>query len=298
MPKELGQIHTVNYEITSGAPGAINEVTNVDLPAELTKQLQRNIRCGNYFKVVGVDIGIDTTGTTGGGQISGRLEYFAPTKGRCEAFRGAWESMKDMLRLQGIDWWDNAMYDFRVPMGLSTNEGFENQATLNGVGGLYLHDTSNTGTSVFDIHNQQVLPTTNDTATGDLFRSGFDTLIQDHLTGTDFVLNDTALWSGNTNEASTTREKIPFNISWTPDSTDMAVMFQWKPDPALYLAVLCGQFQLVIEELELDGGNEQGLNMRLAVHVSGWKSIMGDPLKRKSKRLTGKRKSHGRKHRK
>jgi len=72
-------------------------------------------------------------------------------------------------------------------------------------------------------------------------------------------------------------------LSWTPDSSDIATNFQWRPDPALFLAVLCGQMQVVIEEVNLDGG-AAGVNINMATMVSGWKSIMGNPDKKRSSR--------------
>jgi hypothetical protein len=53
--------------------------------------------------------------------------------------------------------------------------------------------------------------------------------------------------------------------------------------------VLAGQFQVYVEEVNLDG-TAPALNINISVHVSGWKSIMGDPSKRKS-RSSSKKKS-------
>jgi hypothetical protein len=66
MAKSLGQIHTVNYStpITYGSTTPQNLI-NIDLPGELTSQLQRQIRWGQYFKVVGIDMTLDTVGTLG-----------------------------------------------------------------------------------------------------------------------------------------------------------------------------------------------------------------------------------------
>jgi hypothetical protein len=63
---------------------------------------------------------------------------------------------------------------------------------------------------------------------------------------------------------------------------------QWRPDPALFLAVMCGQLQCVVEEVNFDGG-ATALELNIAVMVSGWKSIMGSPdRKRKSSKKTAK----------
>ena len=158
--KELGQIHTVNYrqEIPSVAEGGTfpMELINVDLPGQLTEQLQTLVRCGTYHKVVGMDMTLDTVGTTGGGQITGRIRYFAPTKGRCAAFRGAFKAMKEQMKNQGVSTVTNHLYDFRAPLNNNThqNSPFPNQATLDGTLGLALYDSANFGASIFDVHNR------------------------------------------------------------------------------------------------------------------------------------------------
>ncbi len=297
--KELGMIHTANFEVQTGGPSQITSIIgSLDVSGALTNQLQRNIRQGNYFKVVGIDIGIDTTGTLGGGQISGELRYMSPTRGRCAAYRAAFKAMAETMNLQGISMRDNALYDFRVPLttegGFAGSVGlqpFQNWATLDGSTGLAMvGDGSTPGSDVTNVHNRSVKPVFEGT-TGELFQPGFDTILQDSLSGTDFVLNDAAQFSGDIDYASPTFETIPFVLTWTPDTTDLAVKFSWQPDPALYLAVMTGQFDIYMEELNLDGSNEDGLNLRVAVHVAGWRSIMGDPDKRK-KRGRGSRRNH------
>ncbi len=291
--KELGQIHTVNYRqaIADGTTFPAN-IVNVDLPGQLTEQLQTMVRCGTYHKVVGIDMTLDTRGTTGGGQITGRIRYFAPTRGRCEAFRSAFKAMKEQMKNQGINTRTNPLYDFRAPLNNFLHESgeFPNQATLDGQSGLALRHDSRAGASIFGVHNETVRPTYTDSA-GNLYPDGFDTLLANETEGnaTDFVLNDEVPFTGNRNSASIEYEEIPFMLTWTPDSTDFAVNWNWRPDPALFLAVLSGQMSIIVEEMELDGGNDQGLNLNVAVMVSGWKSIMGDPSKRK--RSNSKKKS-------
>ncbi len=295
--KELGMIHTANFEIPTGPVGAVPGIAGTcDVSGVLTTQLQRMIRQGNFFKVVGIDIGVDTTGTSGGGQVSGELRYLAPTRGRCKAYRDAFKAMADAMKLQGISMRDNKLYDFRVPLtpagaanGAVGHAPFENQASLDGVEGLVMTDPLGLipGREVFYVHNRSNIPEYTGTA-GDQFQPGFSTILQSEATGTDFVLNDSVMYTGNDGHASTEFESIPFVCSWTPDSSDLAIMFDWQPDPALYLAVMTGQFDVYIEELELDGGNTQGLNLRIAIHVAGWKSIMGNPdKKRRSRRSNG-----------
>lgn len=284
MAKELGQIHTVNVSAQASASG---DAITVDLPGELSEQLQRNIRWGQFFKCVGIDMSLDTVGTIGGGQVTGSIRYFAPTRGRCDAVRASFKAMKDVMKIQGISMSDNKLYDFRAPM--TNTAGFRNRATLDGTNGLALSNAANPGASIFGVHNESQRPTYTGTA-GDLFTAGFDTVVQTSG-GTDFVLNDTVMFTGDSNVASEELESIPFMMSWTPDSTDLAVQFSWKPDPALYLAVLAGQFQVYVEEINLDGTpTAPALNINISVHVSGWKSIMGDPSKRK-RRSTSKKSS-------
>ncbi len=282
MPKSLGQIHTVNFrqEITGSMP---SDAILVDIPGQLTEQLQTLVRCGTYQKVVGIDMSLDTVGTTGGGQISGRIRYYAPTRGRCAAFRSAFQAMKEQMKNQGVTTISNKLYDFRAPINNNSHlsGNFDNQATLDGNQGLALFDSGKPGLSIFDVHNRNVEPTFTGAA-GDMFAPGFDTLLQSS-TGTDFVLNDRIPYSGNRDTASTKYEEIPFMMSWTPDSSDLSIDWQWRPDPALFLAVLCGQMSVIIEEMELDGGNTSGLNLNVAFMVSGWKSIMGNPDRKRSK---------------
>lgn len=283
MPKSLGQIHKVNFRQSITGTSFPADVMLMDLPGQLTSQLQTLVRCGTYQKVVGIDMSLDTVGTTGGGQISGRIRYYAPTKGRCAAFRGAFQAMKEQMKNQGVTTISNELYDFRAPINNNTHQSgsFPNQATLDGQKGLALYDGANDGLSIFTVHNNNVEPTFAGSP-GNMFAPGFDTLLQGS-TGTDFVLNDAVPYSGNRDTASVEYEEIPFMLSWTPDSSDLSIGWQWRPDPALFLAVLCGQMSLIIEEMELDGGNTSGLNLNVAVMISGWKSIMGDPDRKKSR---------------
>jgi len=299
MAKELGMIHTANFEIPTGPLGALpGTIGTCDVSGVLTTQLQRMVRQGNFFKVVGIDISCDTTGTTGGGQVTGELRYLAPTRGRCAAYRAAFKAMADVMKLQGITMRENALYDFRVPLTVegaangSIIDGsqipFSNQATLDGLQGLVMTDPTgitSVGTQILKVHNRSVQPEYTGTA-GDQFGPGFDTILQNATSGTDFVLNDRVMYTGNEHHASEEFESIPFMLSWTPDNTDIAVQFDWQPDPALFLAVMTGQFDVRVEEAEFDSGNTQGLNLRIAIHVAGWKSIMGNPdtKRRRSRR--------------
>ncbi len=285
--KELGQIHMVNYsqDVTTSDTYPRNLI-NVDLPGQLTQQLQTMVRAGTYHKVVGLDMTIDTVGTLGGGQLTGFIRYYAPTRGRCAAFRGAFKAMKEQMSNQGVTTRTNPLYDFRAPLNEFSHASgvFPNRATLDGNQGLALYNSTTPGASIFDVHNRSVQPQFTGSA-ADLFPDGFDTLLanKDEGNNTDFVLNDEIPFTGNRDAASLEYEEIPFMLTWTPDSTDLAISWQWRPDPALYLAVLSGQMSIVIEELNVDGG-ASAITLNVAVMVSGWKSIMGDPSKKRSSR--------------
>jgi len=280
MPKSLGMIHTVN---TTHVISTSGQKSNIDLSGELTNQLNRMVRAGNYYKLVGIDMSLDAVGALGGGQISGYLRYYAPTKGRCAAFREAFQAMKNVMQMQGVNTWTNPLYDFRAPLNddAVVSGVFPNQATLDGDVGLTLNDSS-TPSSIFGVYNEGVRPVYTSSA-DNLFGPGFKTVLSDlQTTPTDFVRNDAKPFTGNSDSAETEYERIPFMISYTPDTSDMAVSVQWRPDPALFVAILCGQLQIVVEELNKDG-TAPGVNLNVACHVAGWKSIMGNPDKKRSK---------------
>lgn len=282
MAKSLGQIHNVNFR--AGTFSAVNEKYNLDLPGQLTDQLQRMVRAGTFHKVVGIDLTAEFPGlTTQGASVSGMIRYYAPTRGRCEAYRSAFKSMAEVMKTQGISMRDNAMYDFRAPLNAETAlNTFDNQATLDGTNGLALYNTAVTGASIFGVHNEGVQPTST-TAAGSVFTSGFDTILQGSG-GTDFVLNDTLPFTGNHMNASEEYEEIPFTLAFIPSeigSAGQTVKFEFRPDPALYIAVMCGQMQIVIDELNLV--NSSGVVLEVSVQVAGWKSIMGNPDKKRRK---------------
>ena len=296
MAKSLGQIHTLTQQYTILQGTADPLVAGVfDIPKKLTEQLQRMVRQGNFFKVVGIDMKVNEYGGVedAGGQISGYLRYWAPTRQRCAAYRNAWDACKTAMRLQGIDNPAvNKQYDFRVAFSDSSAYALTNQANLSGddENGLVMQNNNGNvpdSSNILKVYNQAVQPV-EAAAAGDLFQSGFNTMgVQDNPT--DFVLNDGTTWEGNEDYASMEWEYIPFQLSYSPGSTDVTTTLQWRPDPALYLAVMLGQFEVYIDEYDLDD-SATGLKLTMAVHVSGWKSIMGNPDK--------KRKSHGRRRRK
>jgi len=300
MPKTLGQIHTTNHPVTF--LGALEGSTpfvasNIDVSGELTSQLQRMVRAGNFFKTVGIDITIGLNHDQDQAMsVSGELRYYAPTMGRCEAFRSAFKAMADQMTIQGISMRDNPLYDFRAPLNPSPPAdlvSFQNQATLDGTNGLSLNDPNNSGQGIFNVHNDGVRPVYQGS---DVFSQGFKTLL-DPAGGTDFVLNDVAPYTGNANIASLDYETIPFQLSFSTTTDEQSTAtFQFRPDPALYVAVMCGQFQVVVNDMEVKAIIAlEEVTLNIAVMTSGWKSIMGNPDKKKRSRTKTKTKSSSKK---
>ena len=290
--KELGQIHTSNFYIRGNG----TQIKDLDLSGELSKQLQRLIRQGNFFKVVGIDMTVSEYGGNDGGvSVNGFLRYYTPTRGRCAAYRHAFKAMRTAMELQGINMRDNAQYDFRVMFDASSTggTGLINLATLTGTEPLALvesADPSGTRQGIFDVYNKSVEPA----QTTASFDAGYNTYnMADNTGGTpiDFVLNDDVLWSGSEDYADRDWEVIPFQLSYSPTDDDTAFTLQWRPDPALYLAVMTGLFQVNIEEIDFNG-DADAYELAIAVHTSGWKSIMGNPDKKKRSSRGRRRKSN------
>ncbi len=298
MPKELGMIHTVNDSFP--IPGLADTLTPYDVgifdtAGLLTEQLQRMVRQGNFFKVVGIDISLSMNSQAGhSGVLSGTLRYYNPTRGRCSAFRGAFKAMAEQMANQGISMRENQMYDFRpaITNQLPTaNPNFgkmviKNQATLDGSEGLCLNHQDEAGASVFGVHNASVQPQYLGNTT-ELFDEGFNTLLASGGSRTDFVLNEAIPYSGNADFASLDYEEIPWQlaISGTADERATAT-FQFRPDPALYIAVMTGQFVVRVEDYVADTGISPSdlVAINIAVQCAGWKSIMGNPDKGSNKR--------------
>ncbi len=285
--KELGQIHTSNFFVRGNG----TQVKDLDLSGELSQQLQRLIRQGNFFKIVGIDMTISEYGGNDGGvSINGFLRYFSPTRGRCAAYRSAFKAMRNAMELQGINMRDNAQYDFRVMFDASSTggTGLTNLASLDGADPLALVESADpTGTrqGILDVYNKSVQPA----QTSATFDAGFNTMgVQ--TTPTDFVLNDGVLWSGNEEYADVEWETIPFQLSYSPTDDDTAFTLEWRPDPALYLAVMTGLFQVNVEEIDFNG-DADAYELSIAIHTSGWKSIMGNPDKKKRSSRGRRRKS-------
>lgn len=295
MPKSLGMIHTVNYSLgDTGGVGLIEgQEYLVDLPGQLTTQLQRMVRACGYFKVVGIDMNLaPVTGVAPLEPITlaGKISYYAPTRGRCEALKNAYQAVRNAMEVQGIKPWANRQYDFRVPMGITSGyvngAAFLNAATFDGTNSLTL-DTSAADVSdeIFTVYNRGIQP--QQTAAVD-FTTGFGIPGQPGVAPTDFVLNEGEYYEGSLiHTAETEKEFLPFVLGYgmdTATNTATVVDFEWRPDPALYLAVLTGQLEIEIKSLSIPLVNYR---INTAVHVSGWKSVLGS--KKKGRRHKGRR---------
>ncbi len=283
--KELGQIHTLNFEIQ----GSTSQTHDLDISGALTAQLQRLVRQGHFFKCVGIDLAVsEFGGNEGGVTMNGTLRYYAPTRGRCQAYRSAFAAMRNAMTLQGINMRDNEQYDFRVSFNGEAGNALVNQASLDGTNPLILYDRTGGLTStkgVFNVHNRGVQP--NQKSAAPDFGAGFNTMgVQG--SPTDFVLNDGIIWTGNEDWADEDFEEIPFQLAFTPTSNDTAFIMNWRPDPALYLAIMTGLIQVDIDEVDLEGDATDYV-LEIAVHISGWKSIMGNPDKKKKRSSRGRR---------
>lgn len=278
--KELGMLHSVDFshDLANGD----SEVYLHDLSGQLTEQLQRMVRQGNFFKIAGIDIGLrpKLSSSATSGTVTGYLRYYAPTKGRCAAYRGAFKAMAEAMKVTGINMRDNKFYDFRVPIDGDTHYAnvtpFANCASFDGLTQLTLKDAAPNG--VFAVHNSSVQPIQNSAT----FSEGYP--VFGNLAN-DFVLNvDQQGFQGNEMIADDEMEVIPFQLSIDTTSTqadNSTLSWQWRPDPALYLAVMTGQFELVIQETVATAGE---LTIMTSYSVAGWKSIMGNPDTKKNRR--------------
>ena len=297
MAKSLGQIHTTkfNYE------GSVNDTTDnnaflCDNSAKLSNQFNRNVRMMNSYKWVGADLvlqlpeninplGGESTEVT----VKGRMRFFQPTLGRCSALRDAYKQFKEMAKSQGVDPTQNKLFDFRVlPRSVANytlNPVFDpiyNVTTLNGTDPLSMTD-GGAGTTVFDTHNENVRPRASNVVAG-TFSSGLTTWQSG--TQTDFVLQEGLIQSGNTDEADVQMEEIPFVLTF--DGIDKRTYsLQWRPDPALYVSVLGGFVEIVMDEIKADGATGgivlDGFEMDVSMHWAGWKSIVRSPRSRSRK---------------
>lgn len=285
MAKQLGQIHTANFEI-AGLTTGHNHL--LDCAGELSHNLQTMVRMGSYFKVVGIDM---TLSNVAGSvvvepiPVAGRLLYFAPTRGRCQALKDAFKAVREGMKLQGINVRGNKAYDFRPLMfpvsTLQNGAAIANIATIDGTNALTLTgNAASTGDSIFEVYNANLLPS--DLGATPAFSPGFGLPGIAIGSATDYVLQEGEIFDPTqVRSAETQPEEIPFVVDWgidTTTNTSAAVDWEWRPDPALYLAVLTGQFTLVLDQVPASGTN---LELNAAIHISGWKSVMGSHGKKK-----------------
>ncbi|MBA7550300.1 hypothetical protein ES705_42811 [subsurface metagenome] len=297
MPKSLGQIHTTsfNYEGTS-AQTTDNACFLADCSAALSSQFNRNIRMMQSYKWVGADLVVqlpENINIVGGEStevsVKGRMRYFAPTKGRCNALRAAYQQFRETARQQGVNPSNNKLFDFRVlPRALSnydmntfgTNDHpIYNLTTLDGINPLTMVGGVNAPVECFPTYNSGVAPEDTTVTSAD-FTSGLRTQVGTLTTQTDFTLNEGLIQSGNSLIADTEFEEIPFVLTF--DGVDKrTASLQWRPDPALYVSVLGGFVEIVLDEIKADGatgaGAIEGFEMDIALHWAGWKSIVSKP---------------------
>jgi len=307
MPKSLGQIHTCdfNYEVSDAFAGL---PFLCDSSAKLSTQFQRNIRMMSTYKWVGADLVVqlpENINPSGDEStqvlVKGRMRYFAPTKGRCNALRDSYQQFKEIAKSQAVNPMKNKLFDFRVLPRQKTryalnllgpnDEDLFNLTTLDGTNELSMIDGAissapgTSGTEVFEQYNVGIVPTEG-TVTGDDFNAGLRTQLGTIVAQTDFVLSEGLIQEGNSNLADIEMEVIPFTLSY--DSTDFrTTSLQWRPDPALYISVLGGFVEIIIDEVSADGatgtGKIEGVEMDISLHWAGWKSIVQPPKSRRSK---------------
>ena len=313
MAKSLGQIHTVNYTLEH-ANHTDPQRWLIDCAGELTSQLNHMVRVGNAFKIVGIDMVITSDSPEVGLSVLGECRYYAPTRGRVLAFRDAYQAVRRAMTLKGINPTSNINYDFRPtltpPSNYDNGALFKNNASIqfsySQEAWVPLCIDDNPGyQTIFDIWNAQQEPRQG--LQGDpIFSTGYDIQLGGEMfrttgvsTGTDivvnpdYVLNEGMYLQTATNFASDEFEFIPFALTNSNDGETADVQLNWRPDPALYLSVLFGQFDVVVGEATASGAGNPIYDIDMAIHIAGWKSIMSDK-KRRSKK--GK-KSHGRKRR-
>ena len=210
------------------------------------------------------------------------------------AWKAGFDAVKRAMKIQGISTARNNQYDFRVPLKsriFYNNLGdFVNVACmLNGSDDeLVLGHAANgvigysNNASLFDVHNQSIVPSAD--ATTD-FQSGFGLMFnQEDGSRADYVSNEATFWNGQKNSASLEMEEIHFQLAY--DADESTLTYQFRPDPALYIAVMCGLFEF--ELLETTGDAIKKLNFDF--HIAGWKSLLSKPKRRTTRRKSRRRK--------
>ncbi len=313
MPKSLGQIHTVSHEFANVdySLSSGNKLL-IDLPGQLTVQLQHMVRMMSSFKVVGIDMTIGPVlgASSLTASMSGQVQYYQPTKGRVEACQMAYDSVRRMMKLSGVKPHNAINYDFRPiirdPADFENEDDIFNVASIedNGLASCLASGPA-LSSNIFGIWNQGIQPRHTLGINQWNPEEGFAIGLRSNVASADWTLNEGVyLQAVSAPTADETLESIPFELSYSPPDTvgginmnANAVEFEWRPDPALYLSVLTGQ--LIIDIESFTAVNDEGVadpddaQLDIAVHVAGWKSILGSNKKRR--RSKRKAKSHGRK---
>jgi len=307
MAKSLGQIHTVDFEWANLEYSlASNNSLIVDLPGQLTEQLQHMVRMMSTFKLVGIDMtyGPITNATDIQCSMSGNLKYYAPTAGRVAALQMAYASVRRMMKLSGVKPGHSITYDFRPiisdPAGFENGDDFLNQASIedNGLASCLANGPGSS--NIFGVYNQGIQPRQALNAAA-FFEDGFDIGLRSNVDSADWVLNEGVYLQALTAPTAVERlEEIPFELGYSSATSKSEVVsdedFQWRPDPALYLSILTGQLIVEIEEssaVDSDGDDAMdSTQLDASFHVAGWKSILGSGKKRRHSKKGGKH--HGR----
>lgn len=314
MAKSLGQIHTVSHEFdhlsTSLASGS---KFLIDLPGQLTLQLQHMIRMMQSFKLVGIDMSFGPTvgGSNLATSMSGQIQYYQPTKGRVEACKMAYNSVRRMMKLSGVKPENAINYDFRPPIQdpdeiwVRNGADFFNQASVEDNGLATCLANGPGSANIFGLWNQGVQPRHTLGINQWNPEEGFDIGLRTNTASADWTLNEGVyLQATTTPTASEELEYIPFELSYTAADAASGIAtssdLEWRPDPALYLSILTGQLIVHIEESSaVDETGEPAMDstqLDISVHVAGWKSILSDGKKNHRRSKKG-GKSRGRKRR-
>lgn len=312
MAKSLGQIHTTQFNYEGDfADITDNQAFLCDNSAKLSTRFNRNIRMMQSYKWVGADLVVQLPEdiNVGGDEstevsVKGRMRFFSPTKGRCNALRTAYQQFRETARQQGVNPMNNKLFDFRVLPRQSSNypknsalSGTGNElfqlTTLDGVNELSMIDGAASVTEVFTMYNVGVSPEDTAVSSAD-FASGLRTQLGTLVTQTDFVLNEGDIQSGNPLIADVEMEEIPFVLTFN-GVDKRTYSLQWRPDPALYVSVLGGFVEIVMDEIKASGAGVplsiNGFEMDIAMHWAGWKSIVRPPKSRSRKLHTSSKKS-------
>lgn len=303
-----GMLHTLSYGVGFDADLGNGEVAILDLSAELTRKMQRMVRQGQIFKLVGIDMAMQDKTDNEDGQATGYFQYMLPTKGRCDAWRTAFFAVQKWRKIQGIP--ANYNYDFRIgfndvyndptgyslqtrraPFGTGDDAGqtIPNQAFLeiasngDGQGLCMISPTANSATSIFDVHNLGI--EYNDGATAPSFGYGWTPYFPtSNVQDMDFVINEHALLVTNPKGpqyASLIPDTIPWSVAYADKSTDGAVQtWKWRPVTGEYVPIMLGLLELHVDDVS----NADKMSIIINIHLAGWKPILQRKKRRKSRR--------------